>query len=55
LKSGETAKFQVGVHFNKGIIEIGFDFLVGDKRLKKTYWSKEIELKQPKIYKRRRA
>ncbi len=43
LKTGERAKFGVRIPDNKEAFEVGFDFIAGKKRLKRTVWSKEVE------------
>lgn len=43
MKTSETAKIDVSVPDTKEESEVGFDFIVGKKRLKKMVWSKRLE------------
>jgi hypothetical protein len=47
LKPGETAKFAVRIPDPKEAFEVGFDFGIGEERLKRTFWSKKIERPAP--------
>ena len=47
LRPGETAKFAVRVPDTKEAFEVGFDFRIGEGRLKRTFWSKKIERPAP--------
>jgi hypothetical protein len=47
LNPGETAKFAVRIPDTKEAFEVGFDFGIGEERLKRTFWSKNIEWPAP--------
>jgi hypothetical protein len=47
LNPGETAKFAVRIPDTKEAFEVGFDFGIGEERLKRTFWSKKIERPAP--------
>lgn len=42
----ESTKFQVVVGHTDGSVEIGFDFLVGEKRLRQTIWSGTVDIRE---------
>jgi hypothetical protein len=47
LSPGESARFQVVVGREAGSVQVGFDFFIGEQRLRRTLWSEDVYIPMP--------